>query len=183
MFKMAESLGGFKVALDVVGYEPDGRVVGTYHNESDLITQQWAQFVILQILNQTSTLTVTDTTNTGRSIVGTPATITALTIVGGTGTTAASVTDYVIQTAASTTGTTSTVAATVNWATESSGTSGTFTVTGTFTNSSGSTINYSELCLYVTNAAHTFAITHDVFTAVPVSNTGTLAITYTITNS
>jgi hypothetical protein len=169
--------------LELVARDGDGNITGTYCNENDLITQQFAQFAILNIFNQLATLTVTDTTNTARSIVGTPATITALTIVGGTGATAASVTDYVIQTAASTTGTSSTVAATVNWVVESSGVSGSFTITGTFTNTSGSTITYSELALYVTNAAHLFAITHDVFTGVAVSNTGTLAITYTLTNS
>lgn len=174
--------GDFRVCLDVVGYDADGNVTGRAHDEHDLVTQQFAQFAILNIFNQTSTLSVTDTSGTVRSIVGVPATLTALTIVGGTGTTAAAVTDTVIQTAASTTGTTSTVAAVTVLGGQAT-TTGTVTVTGTFTNTSGSSITYSELCLYVTNAAHTFAITHDVFTGVPVSNTGTLAITYTITNS
>jgi hypothetical protein len=80
-------------------------------------------------------------------------------------------------------GASSTCAGTLGTISEASGAAGNFTVTGTITNSSGSTITYSELGLMMTNGANVFLLTHDVFTGVPVSTTGTLAVTYTITNS
>lgn len=129
-----------------------------------------------------STQTVTDTTNTGRSVAAayTPSTFQ---IVAGTGTTAAATLDYVLQSqSASTSGY---VTAAIN-AYADSGTTGNFTVTGTITNGSGGTITYGEIGIYLTISSHVFMVCHDIIngaTGFPVSNTGTLAVTYTITNS
>ena len=125
---MAECTDGMKVKLEVFGFDNDGKVTGSYVNESDLICQQWAQFVCLNILSQGSTITVKDITGTVHALVGTPATITALTIQAGIGTTAASVTDVALGTI--TAGASGTIAGTVTPPSESSGTSGTFVVSG-----------------------------------------------------
>jgi hypothetical protein len=170
-----------KVKLELVARDGNGNITATYCNDNDLITQQWAQFVYTQIFGVAGTIKSTTGTGYNNTAWGT---LSALTLASGTGATAASVTDYVIQTPVSPAGS-GTCAGTLSaFPSESSGTSGSFTVTGTITNSSGSTITYSELGIEMTDAAsHVYLLTHDVFTGVPVSNTGTLAITYTITNS
>jgi hypothetical protein len=168
-----------RVKLEVVGRDADGTETGRYCNDNDLITQQWAQWVGNNIFGVAQT--IKDETATGRSETAW-ATLSALTIQAGTSVTAASVTDTALGTI--TPGVSGTCAGTLSAISESSGTSGSFTITGTITNSSGSTVNYSELGITLNDAsAHVFLLTHDVFTAVPVSTTGTLAITYTITNS
>ena len=125
-----------KVGVQAIARDGDGNITGIYENDSDLICQSWAQFVILQILAQGSTLTVTDQNEYGALDCGNARDDYGLTINAGIGAAAASVTDYTLGTL--TAGSSGSVAAVVNWATESSGTSGSFTVTGTITNSTGS---------------------------------------------
>lgn len=174
------SLGGkAQVKLELVARDGNGNITGTYCNQEDLITQQWALWVGNNIFGVAQS--IKDTTGTSRSETAW-ATLSALSILAGIGTTAASVTDTALQTA--TAGSSGSCVGTLGTISEGSGTSGSFTVIGTITNSSGSTVNYTELGIVLSDAnAHVFLFTHDVFTAVPVSNTGTLAITYTITNS
>lgn len=168
------------VRLQVVSYDANGQERARYCNDEDLITQQWAQFLYTNIFGTAgSIITITGSTVSN----STWGTLSALTIAAGIGTNAASVTDHALGTVETTTSGTcpGTLSA---FPSESSGSSGSFTVTGTITNSTGSTVNYSELGLYINDhLSNTYLLTHDVFTAVPVSNTGTLAITYTITNS
>ena len=166
-----------KTSVSVVARDKDGNIIGNYYKEDDLETKQFAQIVQNNIFDTAES--VTDITNTARSLTVNSAS-TAPTIVAGTGTTAAAVTDYVLQTPVS--GSSGSIAATIN-AYSGSGTSGSFTITGTITNTSGATINYSEVGLEVTISTYVFLITHDVFTALGVSNSGTLAITYTLTFS
>ena len=140
-------------------------------DKADLATKQFAQFVQALLLN--STQTISDTTATGRSIANATAT-TAPTILAGTTSTAATVTDTALG------GQTETIAGTVN-AYSGSGSSGSFTVTGTIT--AGADRAYVEVGLRVTNGGNTFLICRDTFSALNVSNTGTLAVTYTLTFS
>ena len=179
--KVIEDASVFKprvrAKLQLVAKDKDGNITGTYCNDDDLFTKQFAQITQLNILDTAES--VTDITNTARSLTVNSAS-TAPTIVAGTGTTAAAVTDYVLQTP--TAGSSGSASATIN-AYSGSGTSGNYTVTATITNSSGSTITYSEVGIEVTISTYTFLITHDVFTGLAVSNSGTLAVTYTLTFS
>ncbi len=163
------------ICARVEARDPYGVLTGVYKNEYDLGTKQFAQLVQTNILDTAQT--ITNTSGTGESIAVNSAS-TSPTILAGTGTTAAAVTDYALQTPTS--GSSGSIAATIN-AYSGSGTSGNFTVTGTITNTSGSTITYSEVGIEVTVSTYTFLITHDVFTGLSVSNNGTLAVTYTIT--
>ena len=140
--------------------------------KDDLSTQQLAQLVQLNILNTNNT--IKDTSNTTHSETANTA-ASSPTILAGTGTTAAAVTDYTLQTQ------TETVAATIGSISGWSGTSGTFTVTGTIT--AGANRAYAEVGLRVTVNTHLYLICHDVFSALNVSNGGTLAVTYTFTFS
>ena len=140
-------------------------------DKADLATKQFAQFVQALLLN--STQTISDTTATGRSIANATAT-TAPTVLAGTTSTAATVTDTALG------GQTDTIAGTVNTY-SGSGSSGSYTVTGTIT--AGADRAYVEVGLRVTNGGNTFLICRDTFSALNVSNTGTLAVTYTLTFS
>lgn len=174
--------GAICIKLKVEAFEPCpihapaqcscGKVkTGECIKEHDLATAQFAQFVMALMLN--STQTIQDTTNTGRSIANNVA-VTTPTIAAGTNATAATVTDVALGTP------TETIGATVN-AYSGSGSSGSFTVTGTIT--AGSARAYAEVGLEITNAAHVFLICHDTFSVLNVSSGGTLAVTYTITLS
>jgi hypothetical protein len=168
--------GVVRVKLNVEAYENDGSVTGTYVDEYDLSTKQLAQFIQAEILATAET--ITDTSNTTRAVAAAAA-VSAPLIVAGTLTTAATNTDYKMgaQTATSS----GSIAAVINaWGTASS-TSGSFTVTGTITNTTGSTVNYAEVGIAVTCGGNSFLLSHDVFTALGVSNAGTLAVTYTLT--
>jgi hypothetical protein len=174
--------GRIGVRLDLVVRDGEGNITSTFSKDSDMTLLQSAQFFIVSQMGVTG-LSFKDTSATAHSqtaqvLAGTP------TIEFGTGSTAATWSDYVIQTAA---GGTNPVTATVSAITANS-TNGTFTVTATWTNTTGSTVTISELALYVTTTAgmssnSTFALTHDVFTGQAVSATGTAAATLTFTFS
>ena len=160
--------------LKIVGYDEFGKVIYEFEQQ-DLGTKQFAQLCQLNILDTAET--ITDTSNTGRALTVNNAAIVP-TIIAGTGTTTPTVLDYNLTTP--TAGASGTVAATIN-AYSGSGASGNFTVTGTITNSSGSSITYAEVGITVTVATYVFLITHDTFTGVAIPNTGLLGITYTCT--
>lgn len=138
---------GLVVSVKLEARDKDGRLEGvpltfkgTVTKEfDDLVTAQGAAFLISNVLDTAQS--IQDTSNTARAIGANTATGT-IQIVAGTGTTAAAVTDYNLQ--AQSSGTSGYVAASVGNPTES-GTSGSFTVTGTITNSSGASITYSEV--------------------------------------
>ncbi len=143
-----------------------------YENPDDLCTKQFAQLIQLNLLATNETIKDTaaasnaETANTAAS---------SPTILAGTGTTAATVGDFAMQTQ------TETVAATINAYSGGAGTSGTFTVTGTITATADRA--YAEVGLRVTVNSHTYLICHDVFSAKNCSNGGTMAVTYTFTLS
>jgi hypothetical protein len=156
-----------KLSCHVVAYDKYGNKTG--ERFSDMGLKALAQFI--QALILASNQSVTDTSNNPQTVSNGTATST-LQVVAGTDSTAASFTQYHLL--AQSAGSSGYVAATVNAISGSS-----FTVTGTITNGSGSTINYAEVGIYVTNAAHIFCLARDAFTALPVSDQGTLAVTYT----
>ena len=151
-------------------------------NEHDLQTGQFAQMGMALFF--ASTQTIRDTSNATHSVAA-GATASAPTIVAGIGTTAAAVSDYKLQTPTTDTPAgTGAIAATISAATES-GTSGSYTITGSLTNGSAALITYAEIGVQVTIATYIYLLTHDVTTTPfwPVSVGGTLACTITITNA
>ena len=172
--------GLIRLKVKVVARDADGTIVGQTEMD-DLSTKALAQLIQNNILD--SAQTITDTTDTARSLtVNSAATVPM--IVAGTGSTAAAFTDYAL-TAIATGGTyggsnsSGNQAATVNAIS-----SNTFTVTGTITNSSGSAITYAEVGMACTVSTYTFLLAHDIpngSTGYTVSNGGTLAVTYTAT--
>lgn len=163
--------GGLRITgLEIVARDQDGNETGRITRDA-LATKQFAQLVQLNILDTAET--VTDTTGTGNALTVNNA-ATAPTIAAGTGTTAATVTDHVLQTQ------TETVAATIN-AYSGSGSSGNFTVTGTIT--AGANRAYAEVGLLVTVNTKTYLICHDSFSTLNVSSSGTLSVTYTLSFS
>jgi hypothetical protein len=159
--------------LRVEAKDEFGNLTAVREGPSNMTLKQFAQFVQANILN--SAQTVTDTSNTARSVSANSAS-TAINIVAGTSTTAATFTDFKLGTQQG--GSSGSQAATVNAISGQS-----FTVTATITNTSGGSVNYAEVGIQNTAATFTFQLCHDVFTAVTVSNNGTLAVTYTISFS
>jgi hypothetical protein len=151
-------------------------LVAVREGPANLCTNVFAKWVQAGILG--STQTITDVGGTGRSVTktvdGGTATITGC---AGTGGTAATVADTNLQTQTETT-----TSVTVN-AVSGTGSSGTFTVTYTVTATADRAYQEVGLKITTTTTAWVFLITHDTFTTLNVSNTGTLATTYTFTNS
>lgn len=168
---------GLEVKLELVCYDAEGKETSRLCKDADMTLLQIAQFIQAGLMGVSTGLSFKDIAGTSHSqtaqvLAGTP------TIEFGTGVTAATFTDFQIQTAA---GGTNPVTATVTTIS-----SNTFTVTGTWTNSTGSNVTISELAMYVTTTAGmgtngTFALTHDVFSGQTVSNGGTAAATLTWT--
>jgi len=141
--------------------------------DADLATKQFAQFIQANILAASQTIKAEDAST--NSIGGAVPTVTsAPTIEAGTTGTAATVVDFALGTQ------TETVAATVN-AYSGSGSSGNFTVTGTIVATADRA--YQEVGLRITASTKNYLLCHDTFSTLNVSNTGTLAVTYTITLS
>lgn len=172
--------GGIDIRLEVEAFAPcphhaplacscPKASLGRRCKDGDLATKQFAQLVQALLLN--STQTITDTASATHSVANASAT-TLPTILAGTTSTAATVTDVALGTQ------TETVSATVN-AYSGSGSSGSFTVTGTITATADRA--YAEVGLRVTNGGNTYLICRDTFSTLNVSNTGTLAVTYTLT--
>jgi len=152
------------------------KMLGVREGTTNLLTNVFANFFRAAILGTTTT--IPDTSNTGRSITKTvDGGIASLAMHAGTTATAATVADYKLGTT-----TENQVSVTVN-AVSGTGSSGTFTVTATIT--AGADRAYVECGLYIvtTTTGWIFCIAHDTFAALNVSNTGTLAVTYTFTNS
>ena len=150
-------------------------LTGVREGPANLCTNAFAAFVQAGILNQAPSNTVKDTSNTARTLTANSA-HSALTGRAGTNAAAAAVTDYMLGTETETQ-----ASVTVNANPNTGTTSGTFTVT--FTITAGADRLYTEVGLTVVQQTWTFLITHDVFAGLNVSNTGTLAVTYTFTNS
>lgn len=161
--------GRISIKLDVRGYSPEGLQTAHECKEYDLATKQLAQMIMALILGNTQT--ISDTSGSGHSIANNTAT-SAVTVLTGTAGTAATVLDTALGTQ------TETGTGTVN-AYSGSGSSGAFTVTSTITATADRA--YQEVGLRITVGGNTYLLCHDTYTTVNVSNTGTLAVTYTIT--
>ena len=168
-------LNHFRIHLNVRAFEPHGTLTGEYDGPSNLLTNQFAAFVQQQILNNDATNNPKDTGGTQRN-TSTGTATSALTGRAGTNATPAAVTDFVLGTETETQ-----ASVTVNANPTTGTTSGTFTVT--FTITAGADRVYTEVGLTIVKETWTFLLCHDVFTGLNVSNTGTLAVTYTFTNS
>lgn len=169
---------GIRVRLELEGFDPcihhaplpcscKKKSVGKRCKEHDLATKQLGQLIQLNILATNETIKDTSAANNAET-ANTAAS--APTILAGTGGSAATVIDNALGTQ------TETQAATIN-AWSGTGSSGTFTVTGTIT--AGADRAYIEVGLRVTVNAHLYLVCRDAFTTLNVSNTGTLATTYT----
>jgi len=157
---------GVKFYVKVVAKDRNGRVTGVrYHDGSCIALAQLMQTNIFDTAE-----TIKDTGGTNRSISVNQA-CTSPYIVAGTGTSAA-FSDNALG--SQSTGTSGYATVTVNAVSSNA-----FTVTANIVNGSGSTITYSEVGMTVVNSTYTFLIAHDTFTGLPVSNGGTLAVTYT----
>jgi len=165
----------FRIWLNVKAYDPQGNLTGERDGPANLLTNQFAAFVQQQILNTDCANNPKDTSNTSRN-TSTGTATSSLTGRAGTNATTAAVTDYALGTETETQ-----ASVTVNANPTTGTTSGTFTVTFTITASADRA--YTEVGLTIVKETWTFLLCHDVFTALNVSNTGTLAVTYTFTNS
>ena len=180
----------FRIHLDIRAYAPcrfpqhRGRVCGCKKRlegirsgPANLCTNVFANLVRCGLLGTTTT--VTDTGSTGRSVTKTldGGGGNVLTGCAGTGGTTATVADVNMQTQTETQ-----TSVTVNTV-SGSGATGTFTVTFTITATADRAYQEVGIKTTTTTTAWVFLLTHDTFSTLNVSNTGTLAVTYTFTNS
>jgi hypothetical protein len=159
------------------------KIVAHMKKRGDLSTIAMASLVQLNIL-ATLPAALNDTSGTSRTLTPVNSAVTAPYIWAGTGATAPAVTDYQMQTTVN--DSSHKVAATVNAISDWSGSSGSFTVTGTISNTSGGDITYKEIGIIVTCLTWNFLISHDTINAGSgylVSNGGSLAVTETFTYS
>jgi len=184
-------LNAFRMDLDIRAYAPcrtrdhwpipggcpcQKTLVGRRQGPANLLVNNFAKMVQVGLFGQATT--INDTANTPRSMTITVlgGGITSKVGWAGTGVTAATVADVALQTP------TESAACTVN-AVSGAGATGTYTVTYTVT--AGSARAYTEVGLIVTTTTNSwpFLLTHDSFSALNVSSSGTLAVTYSITNA
>lgn len=170
--------GAIKLSVEITARDSEGNVTG-HEVHPDISVQALAQQIMLNILD--AAVTISDVSNTGRSLTANDA-ATAPFIVAGTTATAPAFTDYALGD-----GTTNTnyksnssyaQAATVNTTLSSN----TFTITATITNGGTANITYKEVGLANTIATFQFLLAHDQVnggTGYVVSASGTLAVTYT----
>jgi hypothetical protein len=175
------------IDLKIEARDAEGNLTAVREGPANMTLKQFAQLCQSDLLNTAES--VTDVTNSSQSVTAGQALTTATTpcIVAGTNASSATFTDYKLGNIAgtagySTPGGSGNIAGTVNAVAGQS-----FTVTGTITNTSGSSITYAEVGIAVSAtisaATHSFLICHDNFTGVVVSNNGTLAVTYTLSFS
>lgn len=140
-----------------------------------LIANIFATSTATNAMKDTSAALHTVSANTSTSLV---------TLVAGSGVTAPTFGDFVIDTAIS--GSSGSISATVNNTITNNVTNGTFTITGTFTNILGVNTTYGNIGIYVTAGGNIYMLAHDQTnggTGYVVSPAGTVAVTYTVTVS
>jgi hypothetical protein len=196
---MSQASGRSHITLDVKVYAPCKKHVGKStqfcgckpqitaigHKEHDLKTSQYARLEMAGVFASTQTSAVKDVDGDLKTVAA-GFTASAPTICTGTGSTTPDVDDYAIETPVTDTPAgTGKIAATVG--SYSGGTTtGAFTITGTITNGSAADITYKEIGVEVTIATFVYLVLHDLVngaTGYLVSIGGTMACTYTITNS
>lgn len=155
-------------------------LTGLREGPANLCTNVFANLVRVGILGVATT--VTDTTGAGRAL--TSAMDGAINQAAGgrigcagTGGTAATVADTNMQTQTETQ-----TSVTVNTV-SGSGASGTFTVTYTITATADRAYQEVGIKVVTTTNAWNFLVTHDSFSTLNVSSSGTLSVTYTFSNS
>ena len=194
---MSKASGRSTITLDVKVYAPCRKHVGKStqfcgckpkitaqgHKEHDLKTTQYARLEMAGVFAESQTV---KDTSAATHTVAAGFTASAPTIATGTGSTTPAVGDYVIQTPVTDTPAgTGKIAATVGSYTPGT-TTGAFVITGTITNGSAGDITYKEIGIEVTIATFVYLVLHDLVngaTGYLVSIGGTMACTYTITNS
>jgi hypothetical protein len=145
---------------------------------ANLLTNVYAKLVQAGLLGTTTS--VTDTGSSARSVTktldgGMVSASTAL--CAGTGATAATVADVNLQTQ------TELVSNPVINAVSGSGSTGTYTITGTITATADRAYVESGIKVQTTTNSWVFLLAHDSYAALSVSNTGTLSLTYSISNA
>lgn len=170
---------GVRVSWDLVVRDAHGKITDRFHKDHDPNLLQGLQFYIAAILGVANGLSFNDTSNTahvqtGQVLAGTVA------IAFGLGSTTPTFSDFAVTTLA---GGVNPVAATVS-AIAVGGTSGSFTVTAKWSNTTGATQLIAEVAIYVTTTQgmaveSTFAITHDLVGPGQVSPNGTATATAT----
>jgi|ERR1043166_744112 hypothetical protein len=152
------------------------KLVGMREGPANLCTNVFANLVRVGLMGTNTT--VTDATGTGRALTKTlDGGVNSMLGCAGTGGTAATVADTNMQTQTETQS-----SVTVNTV-SGSGASGTFTVTFTITATADRAYTEVGLKAITTTTSWNFLLTHDSFSVLNVSNSGTLATTYTFTNS
>ena len=164
----------FRIWLNVKAYDPQGNLTGERDGPANLLTNQFAAFVQYFVLGNTSLNTNPKRLSDGAATAVSGANTACLGRAGTTNT-AAAVTDTALGAQ------TETASATVNANPTTGTTSGTFTVTFTITATADRA--YVEVGLGITNNTNLYLLCHDIFSVLNVANTGTLAVTYTFTNS
>jgi hypothetical protein len=181
MFRMDLNVKAYAPCQHRRHHRPEGcdcpkTLTGVREGPCNLATNVYAKFVQAAVMGQTTS--ITDTGSASRSVTNTvDGGVNQRTGHAGTGATAATVADIVLQTP-----TESSTSVTIN-AVSGAGSTGTFTIT--FTVTAGALRSYTEVGLAVrtTTGSWNFLLFRDTFSALSVSNGGTLATTYTVTNS
>jgi hypothetical protein len=160
-------------------------LVGVYDNPNDLGTTNFTGLTICNIFDTataSSGVEMKDTSGSTHTAVGPNAATSAINLALGDGVSAVAPADYAIQTSYAW----GTVAASVGTAITVAGSTSYYTITGTFTNSSGSNQTAGNVGLEVTCGGNVYLVSHDninSLTGYVVSPSGTVAVIYTVTVS
>lgn len=196
-------LGGLHIAVKIVARNPcpehgythteseacQGGLVGSTYNEHDMGTRGFSAFLIASVFATATTADIKDTSNTSRTVTANAVT-SAIKLMAGDGTTAPVFSNYQIQDSGAAGSPVlagdAPIAATVNNTITDNSSNGTFTITGTFTNTSGANETYGNIGISLVALTWTFMVAHDRTNGASgyvVSAAGTVAVTYTITVS
>lgn len=151
-------------------------LVGERSGPCNLLTNVYAKMNQAGLFGTTTS--ITDTGGTSRSVTNTlnGGIVAASTLLcAGTGVTAATVADINMQSQ------TETVANPTINAVTGSGSTGTYTIVGTITATADRSFTESGIKVTTQTNSWQFLLAHDSFSSLSVSNTGTLALTYSIT--
>jgi hypothetical protein len=179
---------GTRIELHIEARDVAGNLIGPPQvKDADLATKQFAQLIQSNILGTAET--ITNTSGVGVA-VSAFTTLANNLIIAGSGIAppaTPSVTDFYLAGPVTAGGGSSGQApATVGTWGNTVPSSGVFQVTGTVTNNQGSNQPYSEVGIQVNRSVSPFdpfLLTHDNFSGVIVSPSGTLAVTYNIIDS
>ncbi len=169
--------GTMSISMRAEARNADGELIGVHkHLLDDMAIRAFAWGIQLNLLKTNETMQdVTGASNPETANTS----ITTLNLHAGSGVTAPAFTDYQIQSPLTNTGTTAYVTPVVN---AISGPA--FTVTGTFTNTSGGTLVYGNVGIEITlSSGHTYLLTHDQINGLSgfiISSLGTVSIVYTV---